>query len=93
MNISLTPQLETLIAQKVKSGLYHSASEVVRAALRLLEERDQVQAAKLEALRQDIAVAHEQSEHGQATPFDEQAAAEIKARGRQRLATQRKQTV
>ena len=38
MNISLTPELEELIHQKVASGLYHSASEVIREGLRLLKE-------------------------------------------------------
>lgn len=33
MNISLTPQLETLVKNKVESGLYGSASEVMRDAL------------------------------------------------------------
>jgi antitoxin ParD1/3/4 len=41
MNISLTPELERRIAEKVESGLYTTASEVVREALRLLfSERD-----------------------------------------------------
>ena len=34
MNVSLTQELETVIAVKVKSGLYNNASEVVRDALR-----------------------------------------------------------
>jgi len=34
MNVSLTNELETVIEQKVKSGLYNNASEVVRDALR-----------------------------------------------------------
>jgi putative addiction module CopG family antidote len=34
MNISLTHELETVIEEKVKSGLYNNASEVVRDALR-----------------------------------------------------------
>jgi antitoxin ParD1/3/4 len=34
MNVSLTNELESLIAEKVKSGLYNNASEVVRDALR-----------------------------------------------------------
>jgi putative addiction module CopG family antidote len=34
MNVSLTEELETVIEQKVKSGLYNNASEVVRDALR-----------------------------------------------------------
>jgi putative addiction module CopG family antidote len=34
MNVSLTGELEAVIEQKVKSGLYNNASEVVRDALR-----------------------------------------------------------
>ncbi len=30
MNVSLTPELEELISRKVKSGMYNSASEVIR---------------------------------------------------------------
>lgn len=44
MNVFLTPELEKFVAAKVESGLYHSASEVVREALRLLEDRDQAKA-------------------------------------------------
>jgi antitoxin ParD1/3/4 len=47
MNVSLTPELEKLVSAKVKSGRYNSASEVVREALRLLEEHDSARAAQL----------------------------------------------
>ena len=40
MNVSLTPELEALVNDKVRSGLYQTASEVVREALRLLKQRD-----------------------------------------------------
>jgi antitoxin ParD1/3/4 len=40
MNISLTPELEKLVSDKVKGGMYQTASEVVREGLRLLKERD-----------------------------------------------------
>lgn len=40
-NVSLTPELEAFIDSTVASGRYRSASEVVRAALRLLSEREQ----------------------------------------------------
>lgn len=42
MNVSLTPELEALVHQKVKSGLYSTASEVVRDALRQMEYRDRL---------------------------------------------------
>ena len=40
MNVSLTPELEDLVNEKVRSGFYQTASEVVREALRLLKQRD-----------------------------------------------------
>lgn len=54
MNVSLTPELESFVKQKVTAGMYNSASEVMREALRLLEERDSLREMKLEALRRDI---------------------------------------
>lgn len=38
LNVSLTPELTTWIAAQVASGRYRSGSEVVRAALRLLQD-------------------------------------------------------
>ena len=40
MNVSLTPELERSVAERVASGRYRTASEVVRAALRLLEKEE-----------------------------------------------------
>ena|SRR5258708_823555 len=54
MNVSLTPELEKIVNKKVKSGMYNSASEVVREALRLLDEQDRMRAIKLDALRHEI---------------------------------------
>jgi antitoxin ParD1/3/4 len=47
MNVSLTPELERFVSAKVESGRYNSASEVVREALRLLEEHDSARSAQL----------------------------------------------
>ena len=84
MNISLTPHLEELVKKKVESGLYGSASEVVREALRLLDERDRLHTMRLEELRAEI---KNGLESGESTPLDVKA---IKARGRERLAAQRR---
>ena len=54
MNVNLTPQLEELVRSKVASGLYTSASEVVREALRLMDGQDRLREAKLEQLRSDV---------------------------------------
>lgn len=61
MNVSLTPELEQFVQAKVKSGRYLSASEVVREALRLLEERDRLREIQIETLRQKIAIGIEQN--------------------------------
>ena len=55
MNVSLTPALEKLVQQKVDSGLYNNASEVVREALRLFKETDEFRRAKLKRLRSALA--------------------------------------
>ena len=80
MNVNLTPQLEDMVKKKVASGLYNSASEVVREALRLMEEQDRVRAVKLEQLRQDI---RDGLNSGEPTPWDPE---EIKRAGRKRRA-------
>ncbi len=55
MNVHLTDELERLVQSKVQSGRYNSASEVVREALRLLEERDELRAIRKDELRKRIA--------------------------------------
>jgi len=54
MNVSLTPELEQFVSTKVGSGRYNSASEVVREALRLLEEHDQARSAQIAAFNQEL---------------------------------------
>ena len=50
MNVSLTPELEKFVDGKVESGLYNNASEVVREALRVLKENDEVRARMRESI-------------------------------------------
>jgi antitoxin ParD1/3/4 len=65
MNVSLTPELEQLVRDKVQTGRYLSASEVIREGLRLLEERDRLYEMRLTELQQRLAVGVEQAEQGE----------------------------
>ncbi len=89
MNVSLTPELEKLISEKVDSGLYQTASEVVREALRLLKERDQERV----RLQADVQAGFDQLVRGQGTLHDKASgrrlAEGIKADGRKARARKR----
>lgn len=82
MNVSLTPELERLVNEKVESGLYQTASEVVREALRLLKERDHAR----EQLRADVRAGFDQLTRGEGRAYDKTSgrkfAEQIKSRGR-----------
>ena len=56
MNVSLTPELEEFVRRLLASGLYTSASEVVRDGLRLLAEREMLKETRLGELRKEIAL-------------------------------------
>ena len=56
MNVSLTPELEAYVETKVESGRYTSASEVVREALRLLEETEASRAEQLAEFNRELAI-------------------------------------
>lgn len=92
MNVSLTPELENLVNRKVKSGMYQTASEVIREGLRLLRERD----GRLTELRADIRAGFEAVERGEYKNYDEetvkQLAARVQARGRKRLLQEGRKT-
>lgn len=45
---------ESFIKQQIESGRYASASEVIRDALRLLEERQEFREAQIKSLRQRL---------------------------------------
>lgn len=81
MNVSLTPALEKLVQQKVDSGLYNNASEVVREALRLLKETEDIRRAKLNRLRAALAKGEADVAAGRVTVLsDEDGIAQFFAR-------------
>ena len=65
MNITLGSEFEKRINEKVASGLYTSASEVIREGLRLLFEKDMAKQQQLEILRQEVSRGFEQLAAGE----------------------------
>jgi antitoxin ParD1/3/4 len=80
MNVSLTPELEAMIRQQVDSGRYNNASEVVREALRLLDEHQRVQ-----HLRSLLAVGLEQAQRGELVEFTPELFEDIDRRVEERF--------
>lgn len=90
MNVSLTPELEKLVNDKVKSGRYNSASEVIRESLRLLQDHDELKRIRLEELRREVMLGADQIRNGEGilleTAEDRREFIEgIKREGRERL--------
>ena len=71
MNVSLTPRLEKMVKKKVASGLYNSASEVIREALRMFEEKERSRELKLKELRKEIAIGTDQLKRGESIPGED----------------------
>ena len=80
MNVSLTPELEAMIRRQVDSGRYNNASEVVREALRLLDEHQRVQ-----HLRSLLAVGLEQAQRGKLVEFTPNLLEDIHRRAEERF--------
>ena len=78
MNVSLTPELEEMISRKVKSGMYSSASEVIRESLRRLFKEDEPnkrvitneQRQQMENLREEVMKGVEQIRRGESIVVD-----------------------
>ena len=89
VTLTLPPQLEAMIQEKVESGRFGDASEVVEAALRLLEEHDRRLAEdrdRLARLRAALMVGQEQIDRGEGRPYTPELRAEIHATARRKLA-------
>jgi len=71
MNVSLTPELERLVEEKVKSGRYQSASEVIREGLRLIEDQDRLRELRLQEVRKKIQAGLDQLDRGEGIPGEE----------------------
>lgn len=92
MNVSLTLELEQIVNERLASGFYTSASEVMHEALSLLQQRDELRRLKLDQLREEVKAGAEQIKQGQCSKYAtaDELIAEITEQGQQRLAEKQK---
>ncbi|MEX2216475.1 MAG: type II toxin-antitoxin system ParD family antitoxin [Phycisphaeraceae bacterium] len=86
MNVSLTKEHERFINKKVKSGRYQTASEVVREALRLLQDHETLREIRLKELKKEIQKGIDSLERGEGIPLTRELINDVMRRGRARLA-------
>jgi antitoxin ParD1/3/4 len=84
MNVSLTSEMEKWVHGKVGSGLYTSASEVVREAIRALHEKETRNGTKLASLRNAVQLGIAAADQGNLLEWDEQVDHDVRAMGRRR---------
>jgi len=58
--IQLTPEIENLIAQQIKTGKYQDDLAVIQEGLRLLAERDRIYRGRFEQLKQEVMIGVEE---------------------------------
>ena len=86
MAVTLPPELEVTVRERVSSGAYSSSSEVLREALRLIDARDRWLEAQREAFRHDVEAGLAQLDRGERESV---TAADIMRRIDRRLANDR----
>lgn len=86
MNVSLSPELERQVVKRVESGLYTSASEVIREALRLFLQFERLRAQELDLIHGRIAEGLAQLDRGEGIPGDEAMAITRRNAARRRAA-------
>ena len=91
MNVSLTQELESFVNTLVSSGMYYSASEVVRDGLRLLREQEEIKRIRTEEIRKDIMLGLEDLREGRSKTFTtaDELLEDVKRGGRKKLAEKR----
>ena len=77
--------MEKWIQERVESGFYQSASEVVRDGIRLLREYEHLRAEALQDLRAELLMGLNDLDEGRSRPFDDSLIDQIKSRGRKQI--------
>jgi antitoxin ParD1/3/4 len=86
MDITLRPELEQFVRERIAAGQFADLSEAVNGALDLLKEQEATTPADLAELREAVRIGIEQLDRGEGAPWDPE---EIKSQGRKILAARK----
>ncbi|MDB5356325.1 MAG: addiction module antidote protein family [Phycisphaerales bacterium] len=70
MDITLNPEMQRFVAEKVQAGQYASASDLVNDALAVLRDEEELTPEDIEELRRDVKIGIEEHRRGESTPLD-----------------------
>jgi antitoxin ParD1/3/4 len=85
MKVTLTPNLENWVQERLASGMYESESELIREALRIMQRQEHYWKLQQDSLRRQIDEGIGELDQGRGRRFDASVVAEIKQAGRRRL--------
>jgi antitoxin ParD1/3/4 len=85
MNVSLTPELDKWINEKIESGLYNSSSEVIREGLRVLIRQEDQRNAMLKESRTELLVGMKQLDSQKSKVFNKDLLKNIKSNARKNM--------
>ncbi len=81
MAIQLSPEIEARIQQKVAAGAFPDADEVIREAMRLLDEQER----QLDELRAKLQIGLDQLDRGESAPFTPELVEQMRCEAENRL--------
>ena len=70
MNVSLSPELERFVQEKVRAGQYQSVDDMISSALSILQQQENLSADDIDELRREIALGIQQLDRGESAPWD-----------------------
>jgi antitoxin ParD1/3/4 len=82
MNVTLNPELQRFVEEKIRTGQFANADDAINSALAALRAQETLKPDDIAALRREIAIGIEQLDGGLGEPWD---AAALKEEIRQRV--------
>ena len=70
MNVSLSPELEHFVQEKVRAGQYQTVDDMISSALSILRQQEILSAEDIDELRREITLGIQQLDRGESASWD-----------------------